>query len=99
MELPQDPTIIDKARGFTTSMANWITKDNFGSVSDDILAQRKAICMECPLWDATGFGGMGKCKLCGCSALKLYIPSAYCPANPSKWLAISAGDRSHNPPS
>jgi hypothetical protein len=98
MELPQDLTIIDKAKGFATSMTNWAAKDVFGRVSDEVFAQRKAICMECPFWDAAGFNNIGKCKICGCSAFKLYIPSDKCPAQPPKWTATSAADTSHSRP-
>lgn len=41
--------------------------------------QRKAICSLCVHWDERGFHGWGKCRKCGCSALKLYLATEKCP--------------------
>ena len=98
MELPQDLNIMDKTKNLGVSIVNWATTDRFARVSDEQFAERKAICTACPFWDGEGFNHLGKCKLCGCSGLKLYIPSAKCPAVPQRWAAVSVSDNSHNPP-
>ena len=40
---------------------------------------RRLICNGCPQWDASGFLGVGKCKVCGCSGFKLNIRASICP--------------------
>lgn len=97
MELHQPPTIIDKAKGFGTAMVNWATQDGFSHVTDEQFAQRKAICTACQFWIPEKFNGMGLCKLCGCTGMKLYIPSSICPNHPPKWNPIFSGGRPSNP--
>lgn len=85
----EEPNIAQKATNLAGAMVNWATKDGFTKVTPDIFAERKAICTACEFWDKDGYNGIGKCKMCGCSVGKLYIPSSKCPLNPPKWNPIS----------
>ena len=87
MEIDKEPTLTDKAKNLGTAMVNW-AHDGFSRVGPEVFEQRKSICILCPSWDKGGFGGLGKCNLCGCSVGKLYIPSSVCPHNPPKWTKV-----------
>ena len=88
MEEHKEPSLIDKAISLGGAVTNWATKDGFAKVSEQQFQERKSICVTCPHWDGTAFGNTGKCKLCGCSVMKLYVPHAKCPDNPPKWNPI-----------
>lgn len=85
----EEPNLIEKAKNLTTAMGNWAVNDGFKKVSENVYVERKSICEGCEHWDPTGYNNMGKCKICGCSVGKLYIPSSRCPLNPPKWSPIS----------
>lgn len=89
MEANKEPNLIDKAKSLGGAVTNWATKDGFAKVSEQQFQMRKSLCVACPHWDATAFGNTGKCTKCGCSVMKLYIPSARCPDSPPKWDVIS----------
>jgi hypothetical protein len=89
MQHQEEPNLIDKAKNLTTSVYNWATQDKFLKTPQEELEKRKSICLACPHWDAAAFNNLGKCKLCGCSAGKWYIPSAKCPDNPPKWNSVT----------
>ena len=92
METPQDLNIIGKAKNFGTAMANWAVQDGFNRVTDTQFSFRKQLCEQCPHWAPTAYAGLGQCKLCGCSGVKLYIPSSVCPDHPPRWGSISSPD-------
>ncbi len=60
-------------------------------VSPKTLAARMAICAglggreACPQWNPKGWGGLGQCRKCGCSGIKLTWPAERCPLIPPKW--------------
>lgn len=85
-----EPNIVDKTKNFVGAMTNWVTRDGLSTLTPEQFFYRKQLCLSCPHWDNDGFGGIGKCKVCGCSVAKLYIPSSKCPDNPPRWLNISA---------
>lgn len=85
----EEPNIIDKAKNLVGAIANWATVDQFGRLGSEAFNYRKQICLQCPYWNAEGFGGLGSCKKCGCSVGKLYIPSSKCPDTPPHWMPIS----------
>ena len=89
MENRKVPNLVDKARSLGTAVTDWVTQDKFSKVTDEQFQARKTICLSCPNWDNTGYNNTGKCKLCGCSVMKLYIPSAKCPDHPPRWQPIS----------
>ncbi|HEY8965145.1 MAG TPA: hypothetical protein VIM58_01805 [Candidatus Methylacidiphilales bacterium] len=57
----------------------------FKQVHPATLAARKAVCAACPDWEAQGYAGLGRCRKCGCSGVKLGWASERCPAG--KWEA------------
>ena len=85
-----DPNIVEKAKNLTNSVINWAYKDGFSRVSIPTFYHRKQFCMSCPHWDSSSFIELGKCKLCGCSVGKLYIPSSKCPDHPPRWINVQA---------
>jgi hypothetical protein len=89
MENQKEPNLVDKARSLGTAVTDWVTQDKFSKVTDEQFQARKTICLSCPNWDNAGYNNTGKCKLCGCSVMKLYIPSAKCPDHPPRWQPIS----------
>lgn len=90
MEINKEPSLVDKAKNLTTAAVNWAKKDGFSRVPDEIFQARKSICLACPNWDMEAFNNTGRCKICGCSVAKLYIPSAKCPDTPPKWDVVNA---------
>ena len=90
MEEYKEPTLINKAKSLGNAAVNWATQDGFRKVPEEIFQSRKNTCLACPNWDAAAFGNTGRCKLCGCSVMKLYIPSAVCPDKPPRWESIQA---------
>ncbi len=96
MSEAQELNIIDKAKNFGTAMTNWAIADEFSKVTDEQHEYRKSICTACPHWDSEAFLGTGKCNKCGCSGLKLYIPSSRCPLDPPKWSIIYSDHTSSN---
>ena len=96
MEAHKEPNLIDKAKSLGTAVYDWASKDKFQKTPHDEVEKRKAICLACPQWDATAFNNLGKCKICGCSSGKWYIPSSKCPDNPPKWNSIASVDEQGN---
>lgn len=88
----QPPNIITMAGTLGKSVANWATADDFSIISDELLKHRKEICEKCSYWDKNAYLGAGRCNICGCSGLKLYIPSSKCPLNPPKWTEVTVAD-------
>lgn len=63
-------------------------KAGFPLVDYATFERRVAMCRGCDQWDAQGFGGSGRCRLCGCSTkVKLRMATAACPAG--KWDAVN----------
>lgn len=89
MEDQKEPSLIEKAKSLSNAVTDWATQDKFTKVTDEQFQARKNICLSCPNWDSTAYNNTGKCKLCGCSVMKLYIPSAKCPDNPPRWEHIT----------
>lgn len=52
--------------------------------SDDVIAERLAICGQCPNWTGK------KCRLCGCNtSLKVRLAGESCPDKPPRWGTAS----------
>jgi hypothetical protein len=84
---PTEPTLAQKAKSLGLSVVGW-AKAGFAMASAETLEARLAICRGCEFWDATGFGGTGKCSECGCSTqAKLRMATSTCPLAPPKWSA------------
>lgn len=80
--LQMGPSLHDMARGLVKSTFNH-AKDGFTTVSKETHEKRLAICTACPHWEAGRYLGMGRCKQCGCSGIKLTWRTAVCPI--AKW--------------
>lgn len=89
---------VEKIKNFSDAMIVWAHDDKLKVVSDEVLASRKSICNGCDKWDKDGYAGLGMCKVCGCSGMKLYLPSSQCPWMPPKWTKISLSDTSSKSP-
>jgi len=56
-----------------------VVKSGFSQANEDALLKRLKICNSCEFWDSNGWQGLGKCKKCGCSGLKLKMAASKCP--------------------
>jgi hypothetical protein len=84
MEHTDTPSIITQAKTLIEAGVQW-AKDGFEKVPKQVFDKRHEICKGCEYWDSNGFGGLGKCKACGCSVAKLYLPHSTCPLPEPKW--------------
>lgn len=89
MDNIKPPSLIEQVKTLGEAVKNWTVKDGLTVVSPEILEFRKNACNSCENWDKEAFAGIGRCKVCGCSAAKLYLPSASCPLSDPKWKSIS----------
>ena len=55
----------------------------FRKASDSTLLARQSLCRTCPEWEHEGYAGLGRCRKCGCSGIKLTWASEQCPLD--KW--------------
>jgi len=83
------PSLAQQARTFAYSMAQWV-KAGMKVVPQEILAQRRGLCEACSYWQGDSAYGMGRCRKCGCSGVKLYLVSTRCPLEPPKWRQYNA---------
>lgn len=59
-----------------------------GVATQQTVESRLSICRSCEFWDSSGFGGSGRCSICGCSTYaKLRLAASICPLDPPKWSA------------
>lgn len=81
---PPDPTFLDLTNNFADAIKEWV---NSGAkvVNRDVYEYRHAICEGCEHWQSNARLGTGKCKICGCSGIKLWLASSKCPHKPPKW--------------
>lgn len=80
---PPKPTLSDLVKSAFSATVKW-AKDGFRVVSDEKLIERRTICEGCDFWAGDGaYFGLGKCAKCGCSGLKLFLPTEKCPIR--KW--------------
>ena len=81
--MPQPPTLLAMATNFAAAMARWHDA-GYRTLDTGDVQDRRAICEPCEHWRvALGFAW---CRLCGCSKLKLWLPTEKCPLN--KWHNI-----------
>ena len=74
----KEPGLLTKAGNFVAAMTDFASS-GFKKVTPEQLAERKAICGGCKFFDPSGYGGVGKCRKCGCSSYKLDIAASRCP--------------------
>ena len=82
MKILRSATFIDPAMRFAKSAARW-AYEGFPTPGPEAYRMREKECAKCPHWDPAAFGAYGKCKICGCSKLKLKFKTASCPMG--KW--------------
>ncbi len=85
MKILKTFTYIDPALRFVKSASRWAA-NGFATADEKVFRAREQICFSCKNWDKQAFGGSGKCKLCGCSKLKLKFATEHCPMG--KWDRI-----------
>jgi hypothetical protein len=78
----KEPTLMEKAKSLTDAVASW-TKAGFKMATEEQYAARYEICKACDFWVDEGYMGMGKCRQCGCSGVKLRLATSTCPLE--KW--------------
>lgn len=76
------PTLPQMAAGFAGSMAKWV-RGGLRRVPENTYQARKAVCLTCEHWDDQAGLGMGRCRKCGCTGGKLWLPHEKCPVG--KW--------------
>jgi len=81
---PPEPTLQQMAANFTAAMADW-TKAGFRTVERAVYEKRHTTCQACFYWDAPARGGLGKCRICGCTKFKLWLATTKCPDTPPHW--------------
>jgi hypothetical protein len=81
---PPEPTLTEMASNFAGAMTGW-AKAGFKTVEREVYEKREAICLACSYWDGKARGGLGKCKICGCARVKLWLTTSKCPHKPAKW--------------
>lgn len=79
------PPLVDRAVNFAKAMAAW-TASGFSLASADVVAVRAKECEGCDQWNPKGYGGLGECKHCGCSGVKIHLATSSCPLG--KWHAV-----------
>jgi hypothetical protein len=78
------PSLLNQAKSLTDALSNW-AKSGFVKVDQETFQRRYSICSSCEYWNPKGFGGLGQCKICGCSIGKLHLPNSKCPLKEPKW--------------
>lgn len=79
----------EEEAGFKTIALNTIkaikenTQSGFKRVTEDDHKKRSDICNNCEYWLPNGYYGIGKCRRCGCSGIKLWMEVSKCPIG--KW--------------
>lgn len=83
MTPPPKPTMAQMLTGFTKAATTWAAS-GFKVLDHAGFVKRREICHECDFWRGDGaLFGLGQCGKCGCSGLKLFLPSEKCPIG--KW--------------
>lgn len=72
------PSLVTQAGTLATSLAQF-TASGFKTVTKEVYEERKRICEGCEFFDPAGFGGVGRCRKCGCSSYKLNMAISECP--------------------
>jgi hypothetical protein len=68
---------------FLRAMLLW-ARAGFPILTGSAYAIRHDTCQTCTKWRPDGFFGLGKCANCGCSGLKLRLPTETC----AKWRPL-----------
>ena len=82
----EPPSFAERAKSFAFAAKEWV-ESGFKHVTHEQFEERKSICAQCPYWRGDSAFGYGSCGKCGCSGLKLYLPSQKCPDG--RWNSIN----------
>jgi hypothetical protein len=78
-----EPTVKELAASLLTESVRWVRK-GFPIAEAEVVESRLQICNGCEHWNPRGYGGTGKCTVCGCSTkVKLVLGTSKCPID--KW--------------
>ena len=80
------PSVVRQAATGVTSFTRWVAAGR-PKTPADALAMREGKCRACVDWDAKGFAGLGRCRRCGCSGIKLTWATEACPKG--EWAAVA----------
>lgn len=73
----------------TGAIAGW-AKAGFPVAPNEAYEERLRICSSCAHWNQRAWLGMGGCRICRCSRLKLMLATESCPDKPPRWHALEA---------
>lgn len=80
------PSIAQMAKSFFKSAAVFVAA-GMPRASVEEIEQRLSTCNACPSFDKDGYGGMGKCNVCGCNMeVKSVMATEACPDG--RWHAV-----------
>ena len=79
-----EPTVTELAGNFVEAIRKWALS-GFPVASEEIYAERAAICGQCEFWDGAARAGLGQCTApgCGCTRFKRFLATERCPLG--KW--------------
>ena len=82
----EPPTLKQRAQSFARAAVDWVSS-GFKVVPNEEYERRLEICHGCHYFRGVNITGFGACAKCGCSGLKLFLPTQSCPDNPPRWKA------------
>jgi len=73
-----EPSLPEKALTLWQSLRRWKAA-GYPRPVRSLIATRLQRCRPCVHWQPGGYLGLGGCAICGCSGLKLWLPTEQCP--------------------
>lgn len=70
-------TLPEAALGLIETAVGW-ARAGFPRVGENEYDARKKICEACEHWEPQAYAGAGRCALCKCGPLKLWLATAKC---------------------
>lgn len=83
----EPPTLLQRAKTFSQAAVDWVA-NGMPVVTHEQYEKRLSICQDCHYWLGQSAVGLGSCRKCGCSGLKLYMSTSVCPDNPPRWNKV-----------
>ncbi len=85
---PSRPPSLPRLAATAARAIGRFAASGFQKAPEEIRLARQALCHTCPDWDAEGYAGLGRCRKCGCSGIKLSWASEQCPLG--KWGRVDS---------
>jgi len=79
---PGPPSFLGMVKGFTASVREW-ARAGFPVASQERFEARLETCRSCSLWREEERVGLGQCRACRCTRLKMWLATEKCPRG--KW--------------